>query len=80
MSQTSPFLDQFLSLSQTGGSLSHSDRCLSLKDWCFTLSFAQINVSLLVGLSLSMDLSFCLVLPWWWWLVVVKVVVSWVWW
>ena len=38
---------------------------LSLKDQCFTLSFAQINVSLLVGRSLDGSLSFCLVPPWW---------------
>ena len=61
-------------------SFSHSDWCLSLKDRCFTLSFAQINVSLLVGRFLDGSLSFCLVPPWWWWLVVVEVVVSWVWW
>ena len=47
-----------LLLSQIGFSLSLKPvgLSLSLKDWCFTLSFAQINVCLLV-VSLSMDLS-----------------------
>ena len=68
------------SLSQTGGSLSLTNWRLSLKDRCFTLSFAQINVSLLVGRFFDGSLSFCLVPPWWWWwLVVVEVVVSWWW-
>ena len=57
MSQTSPLSDQFLSLSNQWVSLSLRSMSLSLKDWFFTLSFAQINVSLLVGLSLLMDLS-----------------------
>ena len=73
-------VSNFSSLRSVSLSLKPVGPSLSLKDWCFTLSFAQINVSLLVGLSLDGSLSFCLILPWWWWLVVVKVVVSWVRW
>ena len=71
-------VSNFSSLRSVSLSLKPVGLSLSLKDWCFTLSFAQINVYLLVGLSLDGSLSFCLIPPWWWWFMVVEVLVSWV--